>query len=234
MLDLVSQIRSWRENLAAEAVYGPADLDELEIHLREELASLTGQGLSEQEAFAVACLRLGDSKRLSPEFAKVNTDLVFKKRLFWMCAGVLGYGLITKLAALLSGGTILAGASAGLTGNTLGVLAESVHVLTLALAVLGLLFVVRRCTEPLAFPAWVQSTRGKLALFAGLAALSLVLMAAPVVLTAVYVRMLIPRDIVPVVSWVQIINLFWPMAGSLVLIGWVVKMSCSMAAKSRS
>ena len=70
MFDLTSHIRSWRDNLAAEGVYSPSDLDELESHLREAVVELTKQDLSEQEALAVACLRLGDKKGLNREFTK--------------------------------------------------------------------------------------------------------------------------------------------------------------------
>jgi tRNA(Ser,Leu) C12 N-acetylase TAN1 len=82
MFDLNDSVEAWQENFEAEGVYGPFDLDELESHLREEISKLTGRALSEREAFEVACLRMGDTKIVSREFAKVNAGMIFKRRLF--------------------------------------------------------------------------------------------------------------------------------------------------------
>lgn len=234
MFDLVSQIRSWREHLAGEGVYCPSDLDELESHLREEMATLTRQGLSEQEAFAVACMRLGDSKGLSPEFAKVNGGIVFRRRLFWMGVGALGFGLTTHLATVLSKGATLAAASAGLRGSALGILAESFHILALVLTVMGLLVVVRRCSGPLTSPAWLHSTWGKVGLFIGLATVNLALWASPLLLTAGIIRILGPSDIGEMALVSAYTNLLWPIVGSLLLIGLIMKTWSSISASPRS
>ena len=223
MFDLVSQIRSWRECLAREGVYSLSDLDELEVHLREEMATLTRQGLSEQEAFTVAGMRVGNSEDLAQEFAKVNAGLVFKRRLFWMGIGVLGAGLVAYVAAALSKGATLLGASAGLRGSTLGIMAESIHILALVLAILGVLGAVRRYSGPLTSPAWLQSTWGRVGLFVGLAALSLTLLACPLLLTAGTARVLGPRDMGQMLLVSAYANLLWPIIGSLLLIGLFMK-----------
>jgi len=230
MFDLVGQIRSWREHLAGEGVYSPSDLDELESHLREEMTTLARTGLSEQETFAVACMRAGDSKDLSPEFAKVNGGMVFRSRLFWMGVGVLGYGLVVMLASVVSKGAILMAASASLRGHALGILDESVSVLALAIGILGLLVAVRKGPGSLTSPAWLHSTRGRIGLFAGLAVLSLALLAGQNLLTMGTTRLLGPSDIGEIHLVAAYVNLFWWMAGSLLLIGLVVKTWSSISA----
>ena len=91
MFDLNKAISSWRMNLSERQTCAKSDIDEMETHLREEIDSLTASKLSEQEAFLVATHRLGDTDSLAAEFAKVNTSILWRNRLFWMLAGLLSY-----------------------------------------------------------------------------------------------------------------------------------------------
>ena len=56
---LEEQIRLWRGYLQRrQAVHGP-DVEELEGHLRDQLAALTEAGLTGDEAFFIAVKRIG-------------------------------------------------------------------------------------------------------------------------------------------------------------------------------
>ena len=66
-LDIDAQIGQWRSFLDRHPAAVSADIDELEDHLRAQLADLTAVGLSEDEAFLVAVKRLGGVNARSRE-----------------------------------------------------------------------------------------------------------------------------------------------------------------------
>jgi hypothetical protein len=73
------QIAQWREYLRRrQAVHGP-DIEELEGHLRDQLAALAGAGLSGDEAFLVAVKRMGNLDALSREFARAHAERLWKQ-----------------------------------------------------------------------------------------------------------------------------------------------------------
>jgi hypothetical protein len=63
-----TNITEWR-TLVARGPVGHRDVDELEAHLRDQIADLEASGLSDDEAFLVAVKRLGTLDELSREFA---------------------------------------------------------------------------------------------------------------------------------------------------------------------
>ena len=65
-----ARIASWRGFVGRRAAISDADVDELEAHLRDEMAELHGVGLSDDEAFMVAVGRLGEVDALSREYAQ--------------------------------------------------------------------------------------------------------------------------------------------------------------------
>jgi len=76
---LDEQIGYWREYLRRRrAIRGP-DVEELEGHLREEVAVLTGAGLAGDEAFLVAVKRMGSLDALSREFAREHSERLWKQ-----------------------------------------------------------------------------------------------------------------------------------------------------------
>ena len=54
MFDLEQAIAEWREQMFAAGIKSPVPLEELEIHLREEIERQMKSGLSEQNAFDFA------------------------------------------------------------------------------------------------------------------------------------------------------------------------------------
>ena len=76
---LEEQITQWREYLRRrQAVHGP-DVEELEGHLRDQLAALTESGLTGEEAFLVAVKRMGSLDALSREFARAHSERLWKQ-----------------------------------------------------------------------------------------------------------------------------------------------------------
>jgi hypothetical protein len=76
---LEEQITQWREYLRRrQAVHGP-DVEELEGHLRDQLAALTDSGLTGDEAFLVAVKRMGSLDALSREFARAHSERLWKQ-----------------------------------------------------------------------------------------------------------------------------------------------------------
>ena len=61
-----------------QGVHGP-DVEELEGHLREQLAALIDGGLSGDEAFLVAVKRMGSLDALSREFARAHSERLWKQ-----------------------------------------------------------------------------------------------------------------------------------------------------------
>ena len=139
MFDLNQELNRWRGRLADQAGVGPADLEELEDHLRESMGDLRGKGLSEEEAFLVASRRLGEPEDLGSEFAIADPDNRRRFRLRWMVVGILAAVLLWLASGLVAtplvGGIllVLGGQQMSITGSVV------VIVLTrLLLVVLGL------------------------------------------------------------------------------------------------
>jgi hypothetical protein len=86
-------IAAWREELARQPGLTPADLRELEAHLRDGFAELRKNPIREEEAFLLARLRVGPPKPVAFEFAKANPERVWAPRVFWLVFGVFAYQL---------------------------------------------------------------------------------------------------------------------------------------------
>lgn len=74
MFDLEQAIADWRQRANASGVKSPAVLDELESHLREEIALQTAAGSNDQAAFDAAVLKIGSLPALQGEFAKIDDE----------------------------------------------------------------------------------------------------------------------------------------------------------------
>jgi hypothetical protein len=76
---LEEQIAQWRAYVRRrQGLHGP-DVEELEGHLRDQLAALTEAGLTEDEAFLVAVKRMGNLDALSREFARAHSERLWKQ-----------------------------------------------------------------------------------------------------------------------------------------------------------
>ena len=76
---LEEQIARWRAYLRRRrAIHGP-DVEELEGHLRDQVAVLTDAGLAGDEAFLVAVKRMGSLDALSREFALEHSERLWRQ-----------------------------------------------------------------------------------------------------------------------------------------------------------
>ena len=81
MESVESQIAEWRAYVASAPGINGHDLDELEDHLRHEIAELNAAGLTADEGFLIAVKRLGDVDGLSREFAREHSGRLWKQLL---------------------------------------------------------------------------------------------------------------------------------------------------------
>ena len=81
MESVESQIAEWRAYVASAPGVNGHDVDELEDHLRHQIAELNAAGLTADEAFLIAVKRLGDVDGLSREFAREHSGRLWKQLL---------------------------------------------------------------------------------------------------------------------------------------------------------
>lgn len=71
MFNLEETIAKWRLQMLAAGITTPLPLEELEIHLRQEIDVQTELGQSEEEAFNTAVEKMGQAHILRNEFKKI-------------------------------------------------------------------------------------------------------------------------------------------------------------------
>ena len=77
--DLEAQIDQWRSYVHRRQAIDALDVEELEGHLRDQVAELIDVGLQNDEAFLVAVKRMGNLDALSREFAREHSDRLWKQ-----------------------------------------------------------------------------------------------------------------------------------------------------------
>lgn len=76
---LDERIAQWRSYLRRRQAISSADVEELEDHLRSEVAALMDAGLSGDEAFFVSVKRMGAIDAISNEFAREHSERLWKQ-----------------------------------------------------------------------------------------------------------------------------------------------------------
>jgi hypothetical protein len=79
MESLETQIAEWRAYVENAPAVNGLDVDELEDHLRAQIAELTEAGLAPDEGFLVAVKRMGQLDELSREFAREHSGRLWKQ-----------------------------------------------------------------------------------------------------------------------------------------------------------
>jgi hypothetical protein len=72
MFNLEQSIADWRRQMLAAGIRSPVPLEELEIHLREEIEQQMKSGSSEQDAFNSTVQKIGEAGLLKTEFKKAG------------------------------------------------------------------------------------------------------------------------------------------------------------------
>jgi hypothetical protein len=88
MFNLEQAITDWRKQMLAAGIKTPMPLEELEIHLRDEIEQQIKSGVNEQKAFEISIFQIGQPKILTSEFKK--SERIFMKRNAQITAGVIG------------------------------------------------------------------------------------------------------------------------------------------------
>ena len=114
MFDLEPSIAEWRRQMLAAGIKTPVPLEELEIHLREDIAQQMQSGMNAQRAFEDAIQQIGKANMLKSEFEKVDATKVANKlkqcriimvaclgveSLFWTTCLLLKVGNLSEIAA---------------------------------------------------------------------------------------------------------------------------------------
>ena len=79
MKSLELEIAQWRSFVGQAPAVDGRDVDELEAHLRDQIADLNAAGLAADEAFLVAVKRMGTLDDLSREFAREHSGRLWKQ-----------------------------------------------------------------------------------------------------------------------------------------------------------
>ncbi|RPF21980.1 permease prefix domain 1-containing protein [Myceligenerans xiligouense] len=84
---LEAQIDQWRGFMRRRRAIAAPDVEEMEDHLREQVADLNAGGLDDDEAFLVAVKRMGNLDDVSREFAREHSDRLWKQLVLFPDAG---------------------------------------------------------------------------------------------------------------------------------------------------
>jgi len=219
MFDLNKAISSWRIGLSERQTCEKSDIDEMESHLREEIDSLTASKLSEQEAFLVATQRLGDTNSLAAEFAKVNTSILWRKRLFWAGAGLLSYIVATYIAKCASTGFVLLARFTGVKGYSLGIV-DLISQIVFFLAVVFVLYEISRRKDMQGglFCKVADNPWGKFILFAAVFMIIAAGLAARILARATMVRMVGLSEYGEIAIFGAYAGLVWQISMPLILL----------------
>lgn len=104
--ELNSAIEHWRESLKQSPAFQRENLDELEAHLRDSVATWQQRGLEVDEAFLIATRRIGSGVALRTEFGKVNSREIWLNRALWMLVGIQVFEFMHSLVSMGMGTTL--------------------------------------------------------------------------------------------------------------------------------
>lgn len=122
MSGIEDQISEWKSAVLKHRAVSSEDVEELEGHLRDQIAELTsggpgssGQGssgLTEEEAFLIAVRRIGATDKVTAEFARVHSNRLWKQltaiqaepastpKLVWMVVFALAAAIAMQIGRL--------------------------------------------------------------------------------------------------------------------------------------
>ncbi|MEN6306446.1 MAG: permease prefix domain 1-containing protein [Anaerohalosphaeraceae bacterium] len=138
MFRLEDAIENWKLQLNQHQTMTPSDIEELQIHLLEEIDTLMAAGLNQEEAFIVASRRIGSPGEISCEFAKINTAAIWKNRFFWMIIGILMLQIFSACGNFLGRGGALIGCQlVGWNALNTGIISAVIQIAVLLCLLVG-------------------------------------------------------------------------------------------------
>ena len=87
MFDLEQSIAEWRKQMLAAGIKTPVPLEELEMHLHEDIERQMKLELTQKKAFEISVRRIGQPKMLKSEFKKNERTSMKKLGIFAMLIG---------------------------------------------------------------------------------------------------------------------------------------------------
>ena len=103
MFNLEQSVADWRQQMLAAGIKTPVPLEELEIHLRDDIERQIKSGLDGKKAFEISIQQIGQPRLLKKEFKKNETK--YMKRTLLVLIGIFGVlfgtGLIVPTFAIL-------------------------------------------------------------------------------------------------------------------------------------
>ena len=90
MFNLEQSIADWRKQMFAAEIKTPVPLEELEIHLREEIERQMNLGLDEPKAFEISIAQFGEAASIKREFIKIRNTRRDIMRIISMLVAIFG------------------------------------------------------------------------------------------------------------------------------------------------
>jgi hypothetical protein len=122
--ELEDQIGQWRQFVQRSQTIAPADVAEMEDHLRGQIDDLTDTGLAPDEAFLVAVKRMGSVDEISREFAREHAERLWKQLVLTGANGTDSPGvarhLLPALGFAIAAAVAVKSAATWLDGDMLG------------------------------------------------------------------------------------------------------------------
>src|SRR5262245_45156343 len=100
--NLENAIANWRRQLASSAI-DRESLSELETHLRDSIASIQNRGEGEEDAFAIACCRMGQPGSWESEYQKAHPERRWLECVVWMLLGAQFVDFVRQFGSILRG-----------------------------------------------------------------------------------------------------------------------------------
>ncbi len=89
MFNLEKSILAWQQQMLVAGIKTPVPLEELEIHLREEIERQMKSGLNDQNAFEISVQRIGKPQPLKSEFKKIERQFMKTMKIVGGIVGVM-------------------------------------------------------------------------------------------------------------------------------------------------
>ena len=89
----MEHVSGWQDQVKSDPAITDSDAEELKSHILDLVETLKSAGLDEEEAFWVACKRMGNTTDWGEEYRQENNPVIQIRRSLLILAGVLAYFL---------------------------------------------------------------------------------------------------------------------------------------------